>query len=38
MRDNYDEKEQITVELGYKLLDLTSPNSNYEDLQFLCIN
>ena len=39
LKKNYDDKEQLTTKLVYKLLDLTTANHNYKDLQlFFRIN
>ena len=37
LKDNYEDKDQITTRLVNKLLDLKTPNHNYEDLQLFRI-
>ena len=37
LKDNYEDKDQITTKLVNKLLDLKPPNHNYEDLQLFRI-
>ena len=37
LKDNYEDKDQITTKLVNKLISLKTPNHNYEDLQLFRI-